>query len=164
MAYSHEIKHFREDLMKDIEKLKQQVNSLLASQRLAVLATRTSREPYTSLVAFAEIPDLTIILFATTRTTRKYANLLANSRVALLIDNRSNETADFRSAMAVSASGTAREVEDHERKGLLGIYLNKHPYLRDFVKAPTCALIAIKVEKYSVVQRFQHVVEFKIEP
>lgn len=150
--------------MKDMEKLKQQVNELLASQRLAVLATRTSREPYTNLVAFAETPDLATILFATTRTTRKYANLSGNSRVALLIDNRSNEAADFRNAMAVSATGTCREVEDHERKRLLGIYLAKHPFLRDFVTAPTCALMTIQMEKYSVVQRFQHVVEFTIEP
>ena len=150
--------------MKDIEKLKQQVSGLLASQKLAVLATRTLQEPYTSLVAFAETPDLTTILFATTRTTRKYANLSANSRVALLIDNRSNEAADFRDATAVSATGTSREVAGHERKRLFGIYLAKHPYLQDFVTAPTCALMAIQVEKYSVVQHFQHVVEFTIEP
>jgi len=150
--------------MKNPEKLGQQVSNLLASQKLAVLATRTSREPYANLVAFAETSDLRAILFATARTTRKFANLSASPRVAMLIDNRSNEAADLRNAMAVSATGICREIEDPERKRFLGIYLAKHPYLREFATAPTCALMTIKVEKYSVVRRFQHVLEFSIEP
>jgi nitroimidazol reductase NimA-like FMN-containing flavoprotein (pyridoxamine 5'-phosphate oxidase superfamily) len=132
---------------------------LLSSQRLAVLATQMSGQPYTSLVAFAAAEDLKEILLATTRATRKFANLMADPRVSLLIDDRSNEEADFGQASAVTVLGAAAEVLGPEREARLPLYLNKHPYLEEFVTAPTCALIRVKVEKYIMVTRFQEVRE-----
>jgi len=85
----------------------QQLKTLLARQRLAVLATHWSGQPYSSLVSFAATADLKDILFATTRATRKYPNLSADARVALLIDNRSNKESDIQKAVAVTATGNA---------------------------------------------------------
>ena len=60
-------------------------------RRLAVLATQHEGKPYASLVAFAATDDLKTIIFATTRSTRKFVYLSSNPAVALLIDNRTNE-------------------------------------------------------------------------
>jgi nitroimidazol reductase NimA-like FMN-containing flavoprotein (pyridoxamine 5'-phosphate oxidase superfamily) len=129
-----------------------------------VLATQSRGQPYASLIAFASSGDLKSLYFATTRSTRKYANLLGDSRVALLVDNRSNKASDFRWAMAATATGKAKEVSLARRKRVLDLYLAKHPHLRDFVYSPTCALCEIKVQTFFVVTRFQNVVEVHIRP
>jgi hypothetical protein len=59
------------------------VRSLLSSQRLAALSTRSGDQPYSNLICFVASHDLKQILFATTRSTRKYANLMGEARVSL---------------------------------------------------------------------------------
>jgi nitroimidazol reductase NimA-like FMN-containing flavoprotein (pyridoxamine 5'-phosphate oxidase superfamily) len=140
------------------------VGELLASQPLAVLATHSDAGPYASLVAFAATDDLRHLLFATTRATRKFANLTADSRVAFLVDNRSNQESDFHEAVAATIMGSAEEVRSADRERLLGVYLGKHPHLREFVTSPTCAFFSVEVRTYYVVTRFQEVVELRIAP
>lgn len=135
------------------------VRDLLDTQRLAVLSTQMSGWPYSNLIAFAASGDLKDIVFATPRASRKYANLIAEPRVSLLIDNRSNQEADFAQASAVTVLGTATEALDSDREKYLRLYLHKHPYLKEFVTAPSCALMQVKTEKFIVVCRFQEVRE-----
>jgi len=148
---------------KDFTKIKRDLKKLLQSQPLAVLATQSRGQPYASLVAFASSSDLRSIYFATTRSTRKYANLAGDSRVAMLVDNRSNKASDFRWAMAATATGTAKEVDPDEKEVALDLYLSKHPHLKEFVHSPTCALCEIRVQTFFVVTRFQHVVEVHVK-
>lgn len=150
--------------MIDAMEMREIVQSLLNSQRLAVLSTLMSGRPYSNLIAFAVTDDLKDIFFATTRATRKFANLTAEPRVSLLMDNRSNQETDFGEASAVTVLGTAEEVLSPERDKYLRLYLKKHPYLEDFVTAPTCALVRIKVEKYIMVTQFQEVREIYPTP
>ncbi len=139
------------------------VKNLFNSQRLSVLSTQNKGQPYTSLVGFVSTEDLKSILFATTRDTRKFCNIMNDSRVAMLIDNRSNQITDFNEAIAVTATGKAVEIKEAADKDLIDIYLEKHPYLKKFVTSPTCALMKITVEKYYIVNRFQNVVELEIK-
>jgi len=138
-------------------KLETEIRNLLASQKFAVLSTQERDHPYLNLVAFTETNDLRTILFATTRATRKYGNLLSNSGVALLVDNRSNEVADIREAMAVTIVGSAFEVPASEREGLERAYLEKQPHMKEFLSSPATALIKVDVEYYLLVSRFQDV-------
>ncbi len=95
------------EAVKGANKLEKEVSDLLASQKFAVLSTQEPDHPYLSLVAYAETGDLRTILFATNRATRKYGNISSKSGVALLVDNRSNEAADIREAVAVTIIGRA---------------------------------------------------------
>ena len=149
--------------MEEASELKSNLESLLRTQNLGVLSTHQKGWPYASLVAFAATEDSKYLVFATTRSTRKYANIESDSRVAMLIDNRSNQTDDFHSAMAVTATGKAEEVDPHEKEIYLKIYLEKYPHLKDFVNAPSCALLKIKIDTYYLVNRFQKVFELHIE-
>jgi heme iron utilization protein len=149
---------------KDIRVIKRDLRKLFRSQPLAVLATQNQGQPYASLVAFASSDDLKSFYFATTRSTRKYAYLSGDSRVAVLVDNRSNKVSDFRWAMAATVTGTAAEVTRRERKSAMDRYLAKHPHLSDFVHSPTCALCKIRVQTFFVVTRFQSVVEVHVRP
>jgi nitroimidazol reductase NimA-like FMN-containing flavoprotein (pyridoxamine 5'-phosphate oxidase superfamily) len=150
--------------MDDDLTLRRTLEDLLRSQKLAVLATQRAGRPYTSLVAFASTEDAKQLIFATTRSTRKYVNLIQDSSVALLVDNRSNEASDIHAAAAVTATGEADEVPDEERTGLEHIYLAKHPHLKDFVSSPSCALIRVRVDTYYLVRKFQHVLELHVKP
>ena len=144
-------------------KLKRLLRNLFRKQRLAGLATVRGREPYASLVAFAATGDLKSILFATAKPSRKYANLMANREVALLFDNRTNRSADFRKGIAVTALGTAEELKGSRRSRFLRGYLRKHPDLREFAHSPKTSLFKVEVAVYYIVDKFQHVMELHLE-
>jgi nitroimidazol reductase NimA-like FMN-containing flavoprotein (pyridoxamine 5'-phosphate oxidase superfamily) len=148
--------------MKDSAETLALIRDLLQSQKLAVLSTQNHGQPYSNLIALAATDDLRHLLFATTRATRKYANLMADSRVAVLVDNRKNDAADFADAAALTALGKAWELQGGERQRFLKVYLEKHPYLEEFVTLPTCALLRVTVDKYIVVSRFQEVREIQM--
>ena len=149
--------------MESDDRRRERLKALLESQRLAVLATHREGQPYGSLVSFVATEDMKQVLFATTRSTRKYENLTADARVALLIDNRSNQDSDIHEATAVTATGRAEEIEGADKERFLRLYLERHPYLRDFVNSPTCALLRVRVETYYLVNRFQEVTELHAE-
>ncbi len=144
------------------EELTMRLRELFRTQGLAVLSTHGEGGPYASLVGFAATEDLKGLLFATSRSTRKYANLMGESHAAMLVDSRSNQDSDFHNAIAVTATGKAEEVTETDRDALLKVYLGKHPHLAEFVGAPTCALLRLAVDTYYVVERFQHVVEIHV--
>lgn len=149
--------------MKENRQIKEILRQLFSSQKLAVLGTHQSGQPYGSLVAFAATRDLKNLFFATARATRKFANIQADSRVSMVLDNRSNRAADFQKAVAATVLGRAREIRGEERKRFAKMFLAKHPDLKDFVSSPTCALLRIRVEVYYVVSSFQNVFEWMVK-
>jgi len=144
---------------KDIQTL---IRDLFASQNLAVLATHSQEQPYASLVAFVVANDLKYLYFVTPKTTRKFANLVINPQVAVLINSSTNQSADFHRAISVTAVGQAEEVAAADREQLLPFYLAKHPYLEEFAKSPTSAFVQVTVRSYYIVKNFQNVLEFHI--
>jgi nitroimidazol reductase NimA-like FMN-containing flavoprotein (pyridoxamine 5'-phosphate oxidase superfamily) len=140
----------------------QLVLELLKQQPLGVLGTNHQGHPYASLVAFVTTEDAHSVFFATTRATRKYHNLSKDEQIALLIDNRHNQSSGFYQTAAVTAYGRALEVDPAERAEVASLYLVKHPQLKSFVLSPSTALFRITVESYHLVVRFQHVTEFRM--
>jgi nitroimidazol reductase NimA-like FMN-containing flavoprotein (pyridoxamine 5'-phosphate oxidase superfamily) len=139
--------------------IQQRLRELFESQQLAVLATHRSGQPYASLVAFYAAEDLKHLFFVTPRTTRKFENLKADSRVSLLVNSSTNQTLDFHRAVSVTVVGNASEVVGAERLPILEQYLKKHPHLEDFVHSPSCALVRVSATSYFMVQNFQNVLE-----
>jgi len=150
--------------MKKNEKFRERISELFCSQKLAALSTHSDGQPYTSLVAFFAAEDLRCLYFVTPRTTRKFANLKTDSRVALMVNNSSNQAADFHRAISVTAVGKAEEVDGSDKEPLLSQYLEKHPYLEDFVRSPTSALVRVSIGTYYLVRNFQNVLEMHISP
>jgi len=139
------------------------LRELLTDQLLAVLGTHHDGEPYTSLVAFAATPDLKRLFFATGRATRKHANLVADARASMLVDNRTNRPADFTEAAAATAVGIVEEIAPDERTDFEEVFLAKHPHLESFVRSPSCVPLQLRVSVYMVVTRFQHVIELHFD-
>jgi hypothetical protein len=134
------------------------VQTLLAEQRFAVLATQGGDAPYTSLVAFAVTTDLRCVMFPTRAGTRKFTNLETNPQVALLVDNRSNSAEDYRNATAltiIGKVGLGRGPEEDQRRELL---LARHPSLADFLAEPDCRIAVVNVTEYRLVTQFESVV------
>jgi nitroimidazol reductase NimA-like FMN-containing flavoprotein (pyridoxamine 5'-phosphate oxidase superfamily) len=148
--------------MDETADIRRQITALFATQRLAVLCTQREGQPYGSLVAFIASEDLSTLFFVTPKTTRKFANLAANPQVSFLINSSENRESDFHRAMAVTVIGTAAEVSGAEREELIQAYLEKHPYLEDFAKSPTCALVRVAVKTHILVKNFQNVMELHI--
>ena len=148
--------------MKKAADIQKKIRDLFASQNLAVLATHHKEQPYASLVAFAATEDLKHIYFVTPKTTRKFANLTADGRVSVLINSSTNQSADFHKAISVTAVGEAEEIAGAERKRWLPFYLAKHPYLEEFAKSPTCALVQVTSKSYYLVRNFQIVMEYQV--
>jgi len=142
--------------------LHQAISSLLQEQKLAVLATVRNDQPYSSLMAFAATDDLATIVAATGDSTRKHLNLQLQPRVSMLVDNRSNDEADFHRAAAITIIGRAEMMDGEEAESLKPLYLAKHPYLEDFLQSPSTTLFKITVFHYLMVTRFQSVMEYHL--
>jgi nitroimidazol reductase NimA-like FMN-containing flavoprotein (pyridoxamine 5'-phosphate oxidase superfamily) len=148
--------------MENTDELSGLIKKLLASQRFAVLATQFEGQPYSNLVALAEADNLRSLLFVTSRDTRKYSNTLASKKVAVLIDSRTNKASDLNNAVAITALGTIEEVGTDKKGYLSGIYLSRHPQLKDFLHKPSNALMRISVTEY-IVATFESVRHLHIE-
>ncbi len=141
----------------------ERLRALVESQRFAVLSTRQDDgHPYASLVAFVVSEDLRQWVFCTLRSTRKFANLEAEGRVAMLIDNRSSDEKDLQEASAATVLGTCAEARGEARSTLSDWFLSRHPAMTDFVRSPECAVIKVEVRAYYLVTHFQEVVELQV--
>jgi len=143
--------------------LKERIQMLLADQPLAVLSTQRDGQPYASLMAFANTDDLRYMVVATGRSTRKHQNIIMDSRVALLVDNRSNSEEDFHEAAALTIMGVAKPIVEDERLAFEDLYLARHPYLEKFLRSPTTTFFKIEVQHYLLVTRFQSVMEYHVD-
>ena len=147
--------------MSNPSEAKELIRQIVESQRFAVLATQFEGQPYSNLVAFAEAEDLRSLLFVTSRNTRKYSNTLASKKVAVLVDSRTNQASDLNNAIAITALGTIEEVAADNKDYLSGIYLSKHPQLKEFLYKPSNALMRIAVTDY-IVATFESVSHLRI--
>jgi hypothetical protein len=103
---------------------KEELYAFLASRNLAVLATINAQyTPEAALVGYAVTPDLEII-FDTVKSSRKYLNLIANPKVALVIEG------DY--GVTVQYEGEAEPARHDDRE----IYFAKFPDGRDRLTWP----------------------------
>jgi nitroimidazol reductase NimA-like FMN-containing flavoprotein (pyridoxamine 5'-phosphate oxidase superfamily) len=124
------------------------IKHILDSQNLAALASVAGNRPYSNLVAFAASDDLKYLFFVTGRNTRKYANIMSNPGVSLLVDSRTGQLVDFTAAYALTVLGAAAEVTAGELDYTADVYRHKHPNLEAFLETLDNALMQVKVTEY----------------
>jgi len=145
------------------DQFRKRLTELFRSQNLATLATHNNGQPYASLVAFHASQDLRHICFVTPTTTRKFANLTADNRVAVMVNSSTNQESDFHQAISVTATGKTEIIAGPDKKLILEKYLAKHPHLEEFVRSPSCALVQVAVGSYYMVRNFQNVMELHLD-
>jgi nitroimidazol reductase NimA-like FMN-containing flavoprotein (pyridoxamine 5'-phosphate oxidase superfamily) len=127
-------------------------------QAYAVLCVQGGGQPYGALVAFAFSEDLRYAVFATPVTTRKYRLLSECDHVALVIDNRPDKAAELMEVEAVTATGRSQLIaRGREFDQMAELLISRHPYLKSFVRAQTCAMFRVEIVRFLHVSRFQEV-------
>lgn len=140
------------------------VQQLLREERVGILSTYDGEYPYASVVAFVPREEGRVLHMVSSRSTRKYANLQRYPRGALLVDNRQKVLEDFYEASAITARGEVRFPQGEEAKRGKALFLERHPYLEEFVNSPNYGLIEMRVRLYVLVTCFQDVSEFVVSP
>lgn len=134
------------------------IREIVSQEQFAVLCTQGDAQPYGSLVAFAFSEDLGSVVFSTAVTTRKYDLLTKCRQVALVIDTRAQCPGELMQIEALTATGRATHVlPGPERDRMAAMLTQRHPYLKSFVAAETCALIRVDIVRFFHVCRFQKV-------
>ena len=136
---------------------------LLNQQELATLATMSQENPYCNLVAFTPSDDLQTIYFSTPRQSTKYANIINNPNVALLIDSRTQSGSDVQTGTAVTAIGTVVQDLQQDTADLKDLHAGRHAQFKDFIYSSDCALLQIRVRRYVLVSSLRDVSVLEID-
>lgn len=133
--------------------------SLLRRSRQGALATLMpgSGDPYCSLVNLASHPDGSPILLIS-RLAVHTRNILADSRVSLMLDERA--AGDPLEGARIMLSGRGEQAED-ERDLLQRRYLNAHPTAEAFVSFKDFAFFRIRPAGTHLVAGFGRIVDLK---
>jgi len=138
------------------------IEGLLNEQRLAILATVAQEAPYCNLVSFTSSDDLHTILFSTPRATSKYANMMRNPNVSLLVDDRMRSGFGLKSGMVVTAMGAVELSGPEDDGALKARHAARHADLKDFIYSPECALVQVRVARYILVSSLHETSVFEI--
>ncbi len=138
--------------------VRERIRQLVDKQPYAVLCVQGEGQPYGALVAFAFSADLRHAVFVTPVATRKYRLLSDCNHVALVIDNRPNKADELMEIEAVTITGRAQMIaRGGEFDRWAELLIARHPYLKSFVNADSCALFRVDVVRFLHVARFQEV-------
>lgn len=135
--------------------------SLLRRSRQGALATLMpgSGDPYCSLVNLASHPDGSPILLIS-RLAVHTKNILADSRVSLMLDERA--AGDPLEGARIMLSGRAEQAEE-EKDLLQRRYLNAHPAAEAFVSFKDLAFFRIRPAGTHLVAGFGRIVDLEPE-
>jgi len=127
---------------------------VLKGEDMCVLATVAGGVPHCSLMAYITDEKCRKVYMVTHRNTKKYANLLANPAVCLLIDTRRSGTRSLReNVQALTVSGTFELVQDEGLvAGLKSRFVEAHPHLREFAQDPDAQIFAIKLRELQLLR------------
>jgi heme iron utilization protein len=145
----------------DFKTIQKEVRALFEKQPFAVLATQGNDITDASLVTIAVSRNMKHIVFATPVRTGKYNFIVANENVSILVDDRTLHQDNINQISALTVFGKAKALTGAEEIHKWGKLLtDKHPALMDFVKAPTSAIILVRVTRYLYVKHFQDLWEW----
>src|ERR1700748_2653011 len=138
------------------------VKSLLRRSRQGSLATLmvASGDPYCSLVNVASHPDGSPILLIS-RLALHTKNILADSRVSLMLDERA--AGDPLEGSRIMLAGHAGEAGSDQLALLRRRYLNAHPSAEVFVNFKDFSFFRIRPEAAHLVAGFGRILDLKPE-
>lgn len=129
----------------------EKITRLIAEQDICVLATVFENRPHCSLMAYVASRDGRRIHMATSRSTKKYSNLMRNTSVSLLIDDRSTSKKAFASALTLSGT-CAPMAESETKEQAKQALINRHPHLSKFFDHPDVDILEVEVESVLLLQ------------
>ena len=138
--------------------LRTKVRTILGTQLYGVLSTQgEAGTPHASIIAFVTADALGSLVFATPRNTRKFNYLVARPEAAFFIDDRRSDPNELMQVTGIEVQGRVTELTGDERATYRALYLARLPAMASFIDAPGSALMRMAVDRYDVVDHFQHV-------
>jgi nitroimidazol reductase NimA-like FMN-containing flavoprotein (pyridoxamine 5'-phosphate oxidase superfamily) len=125
------------------------VKEMLLDNSLCVLCTVSNDLPYCSLMTYVLSDDLKTLYMVTDRKSRKFRNLLENSAVSLLVDNRqklafpSDET-----VASVTFEGVLRHLDPLETENVRKQMTVRHGELADILNNYDCVIFGIELKSF----------------
>jgi general stress protein 26 len=132
-------------------KIKECIEGIIKTRRFAVLATEGEGQPHTSLIAITQFGGFRQLIFATYRNTRKYRNLVHNSKVAVLIEGEYVNMKGLKESIILTIIGHTEEISMAENEAAYQAHLKKHPEMESFMLSSDCALIMVIAQSYQIV-------------
>ncbi len=137
-------------MVESLDRTRSIVHDALREQRYAAVATETDGQPHANLMAFVSVAEGRELVLAMYRGTRKHANVLANPRVAVLIEHQEHKGLRAPRRLGVMAQGTAEPIEGAEIVGARGAFLARHPDLEGLARASESVFVRVTVAWYQV--------------
>jgi heme iron utilization protein len=131
--------------------IKEYIESILSTSRLAVLATEHNGQPHTSLIAITPVEDFRQLIFATYRNTLKYRNLVRNNKVAVLVEGEHVNSKGLKESVVLTIIGYTQDISIEENTTYFHKHLKQHPDLKSFMHSSDCALFLVVAQSYQVV-------------
>ena len=128
------------------------MKDIVKGNDLCVLATVSEGKPHCSLMSYISDEEGHEIYLISHKQTKKYANLMENPTVSLLIDTREEEKGQRRIYIkALTVSGKFQTINDPGKKDFFrSKFLKKHPHLSDFLKDPDAEIFCIKIKSFQL--------------
>ncbi|WP_432738725.1 pyridoxamine 5'-phosphate oxidase family protein [Maridesulfovibrio sp. FT414] len=119
----------------------------LRSSNMLVMATQGADGPYTSLMAYCCSDDGMEVYMITRRDSTKWANLINNPQVSLLVDDRDVKLENDRENIkALTVTGVFAEVSEREdEEEMVKCLAEAVPSVASLFSGPECSVIRIKV-------------------
>jgi general stress protein 26 len=130
----------------------QKMKEIFKGNDLCVLATVSEGKPHCSLMSYISDEEGHEIYLISHKQTKKYANLMENPTVSLLIDTREEEKGQRRIYIkALTVSGEFQTINDPEKKDLTRCkFLKRHSHLTDFLNDPGAEIFSIKIKSFQL--------------
>jgi nitroimidazol reductase NimA-like FMN-containing flavoprotein (pyridoxamine 5'-phosphate oxidase superfamily) len=131
-----------------LEKMK----DIIKGNDLCVLATASEGTPHCSLMSYISDEEGQEIYLISHKQTKKYANLMENPTVSLLIDTREEEKSPRRiNIKALTVSGEFQPIKTPGKRELIHEkFLDRHPHLAYFLNDPGAEIFSIKIKSFQL--------------
>jgi nitroimidazol reductase NimA-like FMN-containing flavoprotein (pyridoxamine 5'-phosphate oxidase superfamily) len=130
----------------------ERMKDIVKRNDLCVLATVSGGKPHCSLMSYLSDEKGREIYLVSHKQTKKYANLMENPMVSLLIDTREEEKGRKRiHVKALTVSGEFQTIKDLGEKDLIRTkFLKRHPHLADFLNSPQADIFSIRIRSFEL--------------
>ena len=125
------------------------VKEMLMSNSLCVLCTVSKDLPYCSLMTYVLSDNLKMMYMVTDRKSRKFSNLLENSMVSLLVDNRQKLVFPTDETVAsVTFEGVLKHLDPIETEVVRIQLVERHKELMNIMTNPDCVIFGIELKSF----------------
>lgn len=125
------------------------VKEMLLDNSLCVLCTVSKDLPYCSLMTYVLSDDLKTLYMVTDRKSRKFRNLLENSLVSLLVDNRQKHAFPTDETVAsITFEGLLKHLDPLETELVHIQLVKRHEELINILNNPDCVIFGIELKSF----------------